>query len=153
MKKNKKPHPAGENAEQYTLKILLHRLRYRDAFEEELRHHAFLKQCPPHAIDHALYILRKKKILNDSRLAQHLAEIWTETKFWAPARIARELRARGAPEEAVEHALSLLPQEHLTAKKLLQKLKKLPPATLARRLASYGYSEECIEDVLPHLSD
>lgn len=146
--------PTEEDAEKRTLALFLKRLRTRDAFEKELRDYARLKKCPPHAVESALNTLRAKKLVDDFRLARHLAEIWTETKLWAPARIANELSSRGATPEAIENALSYLPQEHITARKLLKKLRKLPPTTLARRLASYGYSEECIQETLnPFFSD
>ncbi|MEM4409292.1 MAG: RecX family transcriptional regulator [Candidatus Caldarchaeum sp.] len=152
-KKNNARTPLKEE-DKRALALLLKRLRLRDAFEAELRHYAHTKNCPPNAIDSALDVLKTKKLINDFRLACHLAEAWTEKKLWAPARIAQELKARGASDEAVATALSLLPEESLTAKKLLKKLKGIPLASIARRLAQYGYSEECIQDILnPFLNE
>ncbi|HWP30434.1 MAG TPA: RecX family transcriptional regulator [Fimbriimonadales bacterium] len=124
------------------LRIALKMLRARGCFENEIRTRCLEKNCPPSEIESALNDLRAKKLLNDARLAEHLALLWSESKGWGNERIIETLMARGAPQEAIESSIARLPPEYERAERLVR---GLDSRKALYKLRSAGFSEETLE--------
>jgi len=124
------------------LKIALKMLRARGCFEDEIRTRCLEKDCPPSEVEDALNDLREKRLLNDARLAEHLAFLWSENKGWGNERIIETLKARRAPQEAIEASIARLPPELERAEKLTR---GLDPRKAFYKLRAAGFSEEVIE--------
>lgn len=129
-------------------------LRNRDYFVEELRRALARRGCPTEEIEYALEVCKKRRYLDDLRLARDIAHRLDFKKHWGPARIELELRKRFASEPAINRALRALKPESETVLYAVAELRRkgvLTPAQIGRRLASRGFSEEAIRSALDEL--
>lgn len=137
-----------------TLAVALRLLRNRDYFVEELRRALARRGCPSEEIDYAIEVCKKRRYLDDSKLAREIAHRLDFKKHYGPARIKAELRKRFADDVAVNRAIRGLKPESETVLYAMADLRRkgvLTPAQIARRLAARGFSEEAIRSALEDL--
>ncbi len=88
------------------LGIALRMLRASDKIESEIRRRLEERGVPTEVSDSVLEHLRRKRILDDSRLAAALVERNSGKRAKGAARLRSELAGRGAPIAAVEEAFA-----------------------------------------------
>lgn len=121
---------------------------------EELRRSLTRRGCPSEEIEHAIEVCRKRRYLDDFKLAREIAHRLDFKKHYGPARIEAELRKRFADDAAVSRALRGLKPESETVLYATAELRRkgvLTPAQIGRRLAARGFSEEAIRSALDEL--
>jgi regulatory protein len=133
------------------LKLLAVRARSR----EEIRLTLSRRGYPPEEIAAVLARLAAARYLNDLELARDWVRLRAERCGFGPARLARELRARGIADQDIRAALGelLAAQSPLAlaeeaARRKLTSLQGVPPPVGRRRLGAYlarrGFTTEII---------
>jgi SOS response regulatory protein OraA/RecX len=136
------------------LAVALRLLRNRDYFVEELRRSLARRGCPSEEIEYAIEVCKKRRYLDDLKLAREIAHRLDFKKHYGPARIEAELRKRFADDHAVSRAIRGLKPESETVLYAMAELRRkgvLTPAQIGRRLAARGFSEEAIRSALDQL--
>ena len=106
-------------------------------------------------IQSVLALLKQNGLLDDARFAKQFARQRTEIRRQGPFRIARDLRARGVPDPAIEAALAENAEQHdeaaLVRQRLQRKLRALRGqldekklASLYRSLLRAGFSADVV---------
>lgn len=147
-----KPDPASASND--TLAVALRLLRNRDYFVEELRRALARRGCPQDEIEYSIEVCRKRRYLDDIKLARDIAHRLDFKKHYGPARIEAELRKRFADDAAVSRAIRGLKPESETVVYAVADLRRkgvLTPSQIGRRLAARGFSEEAIRSALDEL--
>ncbi len=143
----------GERADpgEVALKLLAVRARSR----EEIRLSLSRRGYPPDEVAAVLARLAAARYLNDLDLARDWVRARAERCGFGPARLARELRAKGIADQDIRAALGelLAAQSPLAlaeeaARRKLTALQGVPPPVGRRRLGAYlarrGFSTEII---------
>lgn len=91
-----------------------------------------------------------KGVLHDGRVAMQLAEHAWHKKGWSRTLVREVLAERGAPEHAIEAALSALPDESEGARAILRERLAAgqPLPRIVRRLLSKGFDPACVSEAL-----
>jgi regulatory protein len=135
--------------------IALKLLAVRSRSSHEVRQTLGRRGCPPDDVAAVIERLTARRYLDDAEFARAWVTARAHRAAVGPARLARELRAKGIPEGQIATALSSLAAEwtpsEAAAEAVRRKLKTLaglPPAVARRRLAGYlerrGFSPEII---------
>lgn len=85
----------------------LRMLGRRDHFEAELRDRLLRSGHDPDGADAAVRRCAELGLLDDDRVAARFVELRSVDRGWGPARLALELRRRGAPDAVVDRAVRL----------------------------------------------
>jgi len=129
-------------------------LARREHSRLELRQKLIQRGFPSERIEAVLDRLIEERLLDENRYAELYACARAD-KAYGPLRIARELRERGVPEEAVAAALAALAEHWLPKLRELhrKRFKSLIPADAAGRmqqtrvLRQHGYTLEQIKQL------
>ena len=134
------------------VQLLATRAHFRRELDRKLLQRAF----PPEEIEAALDRLRSEGYLDDRAAARDFVES-RSSKGEGRTRLRAELLKRGASEEAVEAALSDLPDDDLpAAREAAGKWERKggsDPRALARHLERKGFSRRAIVAVLSQRAD
>ncbi len=133
-------------------------LALRARSSQEVRRRLRLRRFPRAEIEAAIDRLTAAGYLNDAAFAEQWARARQERQGLGPARLARELKAKGVGEAEIAGALGSLRAERdvrevaaEAAARRLKGLRGLPPEVGRRRLAAYlerrGFSAEVILDL------
>ncbi len=150
----------GQRARDAAFRLLAVRARSAWELQQRLRKKGF----PPELVDNVIADLQAKGYQSDEEFARLYArEKWTNSG-WGPARVRRELRAKGIGPELTDQVVdetyadadlieALLP----LAQKRWRSTEGLPADTRRRRLASYlqrrGYDWETIQQVMERVRE
>ncbi len=137
--------------------IRLLAVRARSA--EELRRRLILKRFPAEQVERVVADLQAKGYQSDEAFARQYAEEKRTLSGWAPARLKRELRARGIAAGLIDKIVTETYQELDLAAEVLPRAlsrwrssKELSLEKRRRRLTGYlqrrGYDWETIRSVL-----
>lgn len=120
------------------------------------------KEFPVQLVDQMIDRFIEVGLIDDLALAKDFTEVAVSRKSKAKSVIARELRAKNFPQEAIDAAISEIDSEAEleVAKKLAEsryrQLQKLEPEVRTRRLSSYlmrkGYSSSVVWAAVRHAS-
>ena len=165
--------PPAEDAPKYSLKsvdsieedvrkALLKLLERSSKSSGQLRTLLLEKEFPVQIVDQMIERFIEVGLIDDLALAKDFTEIAVTRKSKAKSVIARELRAKHFPQEAIDAAISEIDSESEldAAKKLAEtsfrQLLKLEPEVRTRRLSSYlmrkGYSSSVVWAAVRHAS-
>ena len=146
--------PAVVACYEKALRLLARRPHFRQELARKLTSRGF----PRREVEAALERLEARGHLNDRRCALDLASGPLRRKGFGPRRVRAELARRGAPEKAIEEAVSssfaegeLSRARDLAARWLGTRGRRL--AALGRHLDRKGYSKQVILQVLDELED
>ena len=163
----------AEGAPKYTLKsvdsieedvrqALLKLIERSSKSSGQLRTALLEKEFPVQLVDQMIDRFIEVGLIDDMALAKDLTEVAVTRKSKAKSVIARELRAKNFPQEAIDAAISEIDTEAEleVAKKLAEsryrQLLKLEPEVRTRRLSSYlmrkGYSSSVVWTAVRHAS-
>jgi regulatory protein len=125
----------------------------RPHFRRELQAKLAQRKFPAEEIEEALDRLTGQGYLDDRRTAAAFVEHRLESKAEGRLRLRAELEKRGAPAEAIDDALAVVPEDDLEpAREAAERWQRLhprgEPAALARHLARKGFSRRAIFAVL-----
>lgn len=143
------PIPTGEAS--LALAEALRRLESAERTVAELRT-SLLKNHPPEAVEQALAWLSARKLLSDDRAAETTVRPRSVgRRAEGDARLRQRLESRGASPEAIEAALSAVPDEDQRMQEALAA--KFRPdggqrAKAGRFLLSRGFDEDSVESAL-----
>lgn len=128
----------------------------------QLRKQLAEKEFPAQIIDQMIDRFIEVGLIDDHALARDFTELAISRKSKAKSVIARELRAKNFPQEAIDAAISEIDVESEleAAKKLaesrIRQLMKLEPEVRTRRLSSFlmrkGYSSSVVWAATAHAS-
>jgi regulatory protein len=135
--------------------IALKLLAVRSRSSHEVRQTLGRRGYPPDEVAAVIERLTACRYLDDAEFARTWVTARAHRVAVGPARLARELRAKGIPEGQIAAALSALAEEWTASeaadeavRRKLKALAGLPPAVARRRLAGYlerrGFSPEII---------
>ena len=165
--------PPAEDAPKYSLKsvdsieedvrkALLKLLERSSKSSGQLRTLLLEKEFPVQLVDQMIDRFIEVGLIDDLSLAKDFTEVAVTRKSKAKSVIARELRAKHFPQEAIDAAISEIDSESEleAAKKLAEtrfrQLLKLEPEVRTRRLSSYlmrkGYSSSVVWAAVRHAS-
>ena len=165
--------PPAEDAPKYSLKsvdsieedvrkALLKLLERSSKSSGQLRTLLLEKEFPVQLVDQMIDRFIEVGLIDDLSLAKDFTEVAVTRKSKAKSVIARELRAKHFPQEAIDAAISEIDSdsELEAAKKLAEtrfrQLLKLEPEVRTRRLSSYlmrkGYSSSVVWAAVRHAS-
>jgi regulatory protein len=165
--------PPAEDAPKYSLKsvdsieedvrkALLKLLERSSKSSGQLRTLLLEKEFPVQLVDQMIDRFIEVGLIDDLSLAKDFTEVAVTRKSKAKSVIARELRAKHFPQEAIDAAISEIDSdsELEAAKKLAEtrfrQLMKLEPEVRTRRLSSYlmrkGYSSSVVWAAVRHAS-
>lgn len=165
--------PPAEDAPKYSLKsvdsieedvrkALLKLLERSSKSSGQLRTLLLEKEFPVQIVDQMIDRFIEVGLIDDLTLAKDFTEVAVTRKSKAKSVIARELRAKHFPQEAIDAAISEIDSESEleAAKKLAEtrfrQLLKLEPEVRTRRLSSYlmrkGYSSSVVWAAVRHAS-
>jgi regulatory protein len=165
--------PPAEDAPKYSLKsvdsieedvrkALLRLLERSSKSSGQLRTLLLEKEFPVQIVDQMIERFIEVGLIDDLALAKDFTEVAVTRKSKAKSVIARELRAKHFPQEAIDAAISEIDSdsELEAAKKLAEtrfrQLLKLEPEVRTRRLSSYlmrkGYSSSVVWAAVRHAS-
>jgi regulatory protein len=165
--------PPAEDAPKYSLKsvdsieedvrkALLKLIERSSKSSGQLRTLLLEKEFPVQLVDQMIDRFIEVGLIDDLALAKDLTETAITRKSKAKSVIARELRAKHFPQEAIDAAISEIDSESEleAAKKLAEsryrQLLKLEPEVRTRRLSSYlmrkGYSSSVVWAAVRHAS-
>ena len=165
--------PPAEDAPKYSLKsvdsieedvrkALLKLLERSSKSSGQLRTLLLEKEFPVQLVDQMIDRFIEVGLIDDLSLAKDFTEVAVTRKSKAKSVIARELRAKHFPQEAIDAAISEIDSdsELEAAKKLadtrFRQLLKLEPEVRTRRLSSYlmrkGYSSSVVWAAVRHAS-
>jgi regulatory protein len=165
--------PSAEDAPKYSLKsvdsieedvrkALLKLLERSSKSSGQLRTLLLEKEFPVQIVDQMIDRFIEVGLIDDLALAKDSTEVAVTRKSKAKSVIARELRAKHFPQEAIDAAISEIDSdsELEAAKKLAEtrfrQLLKLEPEVRTRRLSSYlmrkGYSSSVVWAAVRHAS-
>ena len=165
--------PSAEDAPKYSLKsvdsieedvrkALLKLLERSSKSSGQLRTLLLEKEFPVQVVDQMIDRFIEVGLIDDLALAKDFTEVAVTRKSKAKSVIARELRAKHFPQEAIDAAISEIDSdsELEAAKKLAEtrfrQLLKLEPEVRTRRLSSYlmrkGYSSSVVWAAVRHAS-
>lgn len=143
---------------------LLRLLKYRPRSTAEARRRLQQAGFPPEIVDEVLNEAQARGWLDDAAFARLWVRDRLQRRPVSPALLARELRARGLPEEVIERALKEETRDWDEAEALRAlaedalsryRHRGLDPETLKRRLYAFlrrrGFSPEAIRRVLRSL--
>ena len=151
-KKTKPP----ESAQAAALRLL----GKRDYSREELRRKLAEKDFPAEEADGVLGDFERRGLLDDSKLAQRLARLYSEEKLWGPQKVLAKLSRRGIPlqlaKDLVDRESPVGTTQDRLRKALDLKLRRTDPQALSpqekRRVANYlrqkGFGWEDIWEAL-----
>jgi regulatory protein len=154
---------AGRAAdEEGAWRAVLKALERRNHAVGELRRRMVLRGHPPEAVDHAIARALATGLLDDAAFARHY--VFTRTaRGCGPARLRRDLAARGVSQADIEAALAAHrtePEEEVAligdlARKRARRLAGLPRDVQRRRLLAYlgrrGFSGVRVADLVSRL--
>lgn len=131
------------------MQAALRLLRSRDRTESELRTALLAKGFAEDQVDQALKTLKLARYVDDARIAERAVELASQDRTSA-ALIETKLRARGAGEEAIDHALANAPDQAELAEAAFWSARKPgdTPARAAARLARKGFDEDTVRAVI-----
>lgn len=92
-----------KNAEEAALGLLAR----RDCSREEMRLKLTAKGFPPAEIEDVLKKLERRKILDDSRYARHLAISLAQEKMLGPQRLRQKFFQKGIPADLAHDAMAI----------------------------------------------
>jgi regulatory protein len=128
----------------------------------QLRIQLLEKEFPAPIVDQIIDRFIEVGLIDDLALARSFAEVAVSRKAKAKSVIARELRAKNFPQEAIDAAIAEIDSDsELEAAKGLaesrmRQLQKLEPEVRTRRLASFlmrkGYSSSVVWAAVRHAS-
>lgn len=128
----------------------------------QLRTSLIEKEFPVQLVDQMIERFIEVGLIDDLALAKDFTEVAVARKSKAKSVIARELRAKNFPQEAIDEAISGIDSdsELEAAKKLAEsryrQLLKLEPEVRTRRLSSYlmrkGYTSTVVWAAVRHAS-
>ena len=165
--------PPAEDAPKYSLKsvdsieedvrkALLKLLERSSKSSGQLRTLLLEKEFPVQLVDQMIDRFIEVGLIDDLSLAKDFTEVAVTRKSKAKSVIARELRAKHFPQEAIDAAISEIDSESEleAAKKLAEtrfrQLLKFEPEVRTRRLSSYlmrkGYSSSVVWAAVRHAS-
>lgn len=135
--------------------VALKLLALRSRSSHEVRHALGRRGYPPDEVAAVITRLTACRYLDDAEFARTWVTARAHRVAVGPARLARELRAKGIPDGQIAAALRTLAEEWTPAeaageavRRKLKALAGLPPAVARRRLAGYlerrGFSPEII---------
>jgi regulatory protein len=135
--------------------IALKLLAVRSRSSHEVRQTLGRRGYPPDEVAAVIERLTARRYLDDAEFARAWVTARAHRAAVGPARLARELRAKGIPEGQIAAALSALAEEWTASdaaeeavRRKLKALAGLPPAVARRRLAGYlerrGFPPEII---------
>jgi regulatory protein len=132
----------------------------RDYSREELRKKLAGKGFPAEEVDLVLGDFDRRGLLDDSKLAQRLAQFYSREKLWGPQKVLAKLSQRGIPLHLAKDVVGKESPVETTQGRLRQaldlKLRKTDPQALSpqekRRVANYlrqkGFGWEDIWEAL-----
>ena len=137
-------------------------LKFRSLSEAAMKERLLWKGFAENEVEETLAALRNQKLLNDSQLAEHLAESRLKNRLMGDARVQQELMQKGIDKNIAEKTVrdmaqsSEVPDEEERAYRLILKrrkqIKEIDSRTLFRRLyehlARRGFSPDTIEHAL-----
>jgi regulatory protein len=135
--------------------VALKLLAVRSRSSHEVRQALGRRGYPPDEVAAVIARLAACRYLDDAEFARMWVTARAHRAAVGPARLSRELRAKGIPEGQIAAALQALAEEWTpaeaageAARRKLKALAGLPPAVARRRLAGYlerrGFSPEII---------
>jgi len=132
----------------------------RDYSREELRRKLSGKGFPAGEADGVLADFERRGLLDDSKLAQRLAQLYSREKLWGPRKVLAKLSQRGVPfhlaKDVVEQESPVETTQDRLREALNLKLRRTDPQALSpqekRRVANYlrqkGFGWEDIWEAL-----
>jgi regulatory protein len=132
----------------------------RDYSCQELRRKLAGKGFPAEEVDGVLGDFKGRGLLDDSKLAQRLAQFYSREKLWGPQKVVAKLSQRGIPLQLAKDLVEQESPSGTTQDRLRKamdlKLKRPTPHALSlqekKRLANYlrqrGYGWEDIGEAL-----
>jgi regulatory protein len=128
-----------------------------------LRTALIAKEFPKELVDQMIERFIEVALIDDYALARDLVEVAVTRKAKAKSVIARELREKGLPQDAIDAALSGIDQDSeleaakVIAENRMRQLLKLAPDVRARRLAGFltrkGYSSSVVWAAVRYASE
>ena len=151
-----------DSIEEDVRKALLKLLERSSKSSGQLRTLLLEKEFPVQLVDQMIERFIEVGLIDDLALAKDFTEVAVARKSKAKSVIARELRAKHFPQEAIDAAIAEIDSESEleAAKKLAEtrfrQLLKLEPEVRTRRLSSYlmrkGYSSSVVWAAVRHAS-
>ncbi|MBA7638559.1 Regulatory protein RecX [subsurface metagenome] len=150
----------GQRAREAAFRLLAVRARSARELQQRLRQ----KRFPPKIIDQVIDDLQAKGYQSDEEFARLYAREKWNNSGWGPARVRRELRAKGIAQELTDQVVDetyadvdLAEAVLSLAQKRWHTTKGLPTETRRRRAVSFlqrrGYDWETINRVLDRVRE
>jgi regulatory protein len=127
----------------------------------EMRTRLVAKELPPEVVEREIEELHRVGLLDDLALAADLVDRYSGRERMGKLAVVAKLRARGIPEEAIEHAVSMIDVDSETtavedvARERLRKMGSVPRGVAYRRLYAFlqrkGFGNSDIAAVLERL--
>lgn len=134
------PKPRRLESESALYDDALRALMRRAYSVHEMKQHLARRSDNGELIKLVIDLLKREGHLDDARFAKQFARQRTEIRRQGPFRIARDLRARGVPDQHIQAALAANAQDHdeaaLVRQRLDRKLRSLRGELDDRKLAS-----------------
>lgn len=141
--------------------VAVHQLSTRSVSMAEMRTRLVAKELPPEVVEREIEELHRVGLLDDLALAADLVDRYSGRERMGKLAVVAKLRARGIPEEAIEHAVSMIDVDSETtavedvARERLRKMGSVPRGVAYRRLYAFlqrkGFGNSDIAAVLERL--